>query len=385
VAHPGRGGRVGERLPAADRDALVVWLASRVSVYVTAAMTGWLFYRTQEVGGATVTDVVPFWDRWAQWDFVHFRDVAEVWYSSRPTGVPIEAFFPGFPFTLWVLHGLGLPHVVAGLLVSVVAGAVAMVALRRLGDHEAGPGVGNRAVLLLVLAPPAVFLAAPYTEALFLAFAIPSWLAARRGSWPLAVVLCAGASTVRVSGLFLGAALVVEFLTSRHRSWRQAPWLAVSFTTPALFMAFLWRRTGDPLAWLHAQEEGWYRTFTWPWESLRNTWDGAVNRPDFSPDYAWQFRAEIVAGAVGLLLTVGLVVWRRWGEATWVGLQVFAFMTSFWFFSIPRATLLWWPLWVGAAIVTLRWRWALWAYVAVSTPLMLVWTTAYVAGGRWTG
>lgn len=374
-----------ERWSSADREALGIWLASRVSVYVAAAMTGWLFYRTRVIGGSDVTDVVVFWDRWAQWDFFHFRAVAEVWYAGRPTGVPIEAFFPGFPFTLWVLHGVGLPHVLAGLVVSAAAGAVAVVALRRLGDLEAGPGVGNRAVLLLVLAPPAVFLAAPYTEALFLAFAIPAWLAARRGNWPLAVLLCAGAGTVRVSGLFLGAALVVEFLTSPHRSWRQAPLLAVSFSTPALYMAFLWRSTGDPLRWLHAQEEGWYRTFTWPWESLRNTWDGAVNRPDFSPDYAWQFRAEILAAAVGLLLTIGLVVWRRWGEATFVGLQVVAFTTSFWFFSIPRSTLLWWPLWIGLAVATLRWRWTLWAYVAVSTPLMLVWTTAYVAGGRWTG
>lgn len=369
----------------ADLEALGIWIATRIAVFVAAAMTGWLFYRTQVIGGTTVRDVVPFADRWAQWDFIHFRDVAEVWYASRPTGVPIEAFFPGFPFTLWLLHGFGLPHVVAGLVVSAVAGAVAVVALARLGDREAGPGVGNRAVLLLVLAPPAVFLAAPYTESLFLAFAIPAWLAARRGHWPAAVLLCAGASTVRVSGLFLGAALVVEFVTSPNRRWRQAPLLAVCFTTPALYMAFLWRRTGDPFAWLHAQEEGWYRTFTWPWDALGNTWDGAVNRPDFSPDYGWQFRAEIIAGIIGLLLTVGLLVWRRWGEATYVGLQVAAFMTSFWFFSIPRSTLLWWPLWIALAAVTLRWRWTLWAYVAVSAPLMIVWTAAFVAGGRWTG
>jgi hypothetical protein len=35
-----------------------------------------------------------------------------------------------------------------------------------------------------------------------------------------------------------------------------------------------------------------------------------------------------------------------WGEASWVGVQVVAFSLSYWFFSVNRATLLWFPLWI---------------------------------------
>ena len=35
-----------------------------------------------------------------------------------------------------------------------------------------------------------------------------------------------------------------------------------------------------------------------------------------------------------------------WGEASWVGVQVLAFSLSYWFFSVNRATLLWFPLWI---------------------------------------
>ena len=108
--------------------------------------------------------------------------------------------------------------------------------------------------------------------------------------------------------------------------------------------------------------------------------------PDgYPPDFGWQFRAELIAAGVGILLTVGLLVWRRWGEATYVGLQIVAFTTSFWFFSVPRATLLWWPLFLALAAITMRWRWTLWTYIAVSAPLMIVWTVAYTSGGKWTG
>ena len=49
--------------------------------------------------------------------------------------------------------------------------------------------------------------------------------------------------------------------------------------------------------------------------------------------------------AVGLAVTIWCLVKRRWPEATWVGLQVVAFTTSYWFMSVNRALLLWFPLW----------------------------------------
>ena len=35
-----------------------------------------------------------------------------------------------------------------------------------------------------------------------------------------------------------------------------------------------------------------------------------------------------------------------WAEASWVGIQVVAFSLSYWFFSVNRAILLWFPLWI---------------------------------------
>jgi hypothetical protein len=67
-----------------------------------------------------------------------------------------------------------------------------------------------------------------------------------------------------------------------------------------------------------------------------------------------------------------------------VGVQVLAFVTSFWFFSVPRATLLWWPLWIVLAAVVVRRRWMLWFYLAVSVPLMAIWAAAFLTH-RWAG
>ncbi|AYY15089.1 hypothetical protein EF847_22720 [Actinobacteria bacterium YIM 96077] len=361
-----------------DNDAIGIWILSRISMVVVAAATGWLF----AVNGQ---DVIGWLDRWAQWDVHHYRGIAIHGYEGQPTGVPNEAFFPGLPALLWLGAQIGLPHVLTGLLVSFVAGGIAAIALARLGELEGGRHAGRLAVVLWVCAPPAVFLAAPYTEALFLGLALPAWLAARRGHWLAASSLTALACTVRVSGIFLAAAVGVHWLVTRrrHRNWSGFGWLFLPLVPLAGWMFYLKQLTGNWLAWMDAQAQEWNRELTPPWEALSNTWQAAFGGTQ-SPGFAWMFGAELVAMLAGTLLTAALLWWRRWGEATWVGLQVVAFATSFWFFSVPRAMLLWWPLWVGLAVLASRRRWVLWLYLAVSAPLMVVWAATFLTG-RWAG
>ncbi len=69
------------------------------------------------------------------------------------------------------------------------------------------------------------------------------------------------------------------------------------------------------------------------------------------------FRAELVALVVGLVVLAWLLWRRSWGEAAWIAATVGAFCTSYWVYSLTRATLLWWPLWIGLAVVVHRHRW----------------------------
>ena len=96
------------------------------------------------------------------------------------------------------------------------------------------------------------------------------------------------------------------------------------------------------------------------------------------------FRAELLAVLVGVLLVAWLLWARRWGEATYVGLQLAALATSTWYFSVPRATLLWWPLWIGLARLTLRRPGLLTAYLVLVAPLAAVFTCLFAVGG-WVG
>ncbi|MGH8868721.1 MAG: mannosyltransferase family protein [Actinomycetes bacterium] len=384
-----------EHVDPSDREVLGLWLASRLSVVVVVTSAGWIFSAGDRPE--------PFWDRWVRWDAVHYEAIARFGYDGNPASTdptPLEAFFPGFPLLLRFLAETGLGYVGAGLLISLVAGAVGMLALARTAALEPGAGspgtgspgagspasaVGARAVLLVVVSPAAVFLAVGYTEALFLALALPAWLAARRGAWATAGLLAMAATGVRVTGLFLAVALVVEYAVARDRrtGWRGLAWLATPLVPLVAYSAYQHERTGDWQAWQHAQEAHWSRTFTWPWEAFETTFRAAFLDEVQTPGFAWYFRLEVVMALVGVALTLWLLWRRRWAEFTYVGLQVGALVTSSFYLSVPRASLLWWPLWTALAAASRR-RWVLGLYLAVSVPVAVLVAGAY-AMQRWAG
>jgi hypothetical protein len=363
------------------REALGWWLITRAGIFLLALSAPLLFNR-----GDTYPNV---WHAWWQWDVWHFKAIAEFGYANgEPSGAPLAAFFPGLPVLMRAASWLGIGYVGGGILVSAIASAVAGVWLAKLARYEFPElrDFGPTAALVWFTAPVGVFLAAPYTEALFCAFAFPAWLAARQGRWARAAILVALASTVRVSGLFLIFALCVEFITSKKRDWRSLPWLVLPAVPVLGFMAYLKQIHGSWFAWQDAQEKGWAREFTWPWTSVIHTFEAATKGhfPADRTDWTWMFRAELVALLVGLILLAWLLWRRSWGEAAWVGATVAAFVTSYWVYSLTRATLLWWPLWIGLAVLLHRRPWLGKLYLGLAVPLGAIWAAAFFTG-RWAG
>lgn len=432
------------RLRPVDQTALAVWASSRAAVLLLS------LYERYGTGSGKSSSWSGLWQHW---DWYRYLTIAEYGYTSGkgPSyDENITAFLPGYPMALKAVHLVVPDWAVAGLLLSLVAGAVAMVALARLTEFEycrrrpdGSPEDARRsartAVLLLVCAPAAVFLAAGYTESLFLAFAVPGWLAARRGNWLRAGLLLAAACTIRINGLFVLAGVAVMFLTARptRRDWSQAPGLLLPVAAAGAYAAYLKDITGDWLEWLHAEKRGWSRSLTNPITAWRTSWakafgsqpgsgfagnggggnggfrggpqgggfggppgggNGGFNGGGGLPSGtggghqlagigafdAWAYRFELIAAVVG----VGTVLWlagrRRWAELTYVGISVFALVTSTSYMSIPREMLLWWPLWVGAAIRLSAHRRALAVVLAASGALMVGTALLYLSG-QWAG
>jgi hypothetical protein len=377
-----------------DWAALRVWLISRAAVLA-------LTWPAIAIFQGVTKGTRPWLGLWTNWDAMLLQSIAQHGYFGPPGAVlPHQvAFFPGYPLAEAIVHALVRQWTVSGLLISLVAGAVAAVALGRIADLDYRAGTGSMAVTCLVASPAAFFLAAGYTEALFLAFALTAWLAARSGRWLAAAVLAGGACFVRVNGVFLLAALAVAAIMHPD-GWGHEPGgggtggggTAPPVTEPgrggplagrriralaallpaviplAAYELYLRARTGDWLAWQHAEAAGWQRKLTNPVDTFRTAWTAAFGH-EFSAPIDFVFQLEMLAVLAGVITIVVLAWHRRWPEMIYAALTIGALATSDWYESVPRALLLLWPIWCGLAAAAARRAWTGHLYLALSVPV----------------
>lgn len=210
----------------------------------------------------------------ARWDATWYLQIANHGYVDTTDA----AFFPLYPL-LARATGLMVGSALAGgILVSFIAGVVALAILHRLALLELGEGAARAAVWLLACFPVAFFLSAVYSESLFLALSLGSVYAARTGRWGWAGALGFLAATTRSAGVVLLVVLGVLWWThSEHRVRDLLP-LALVPAGLAAYCAGLALGGLDGLAPFDAQEQ-WYRSFAGPfvgaWDGTVAAWDGA--------------------------------------------------------------------------------------------------------------
>jgi hypothetical protein len=326
-----------------------------------------------------------FLDIWVHWDARHFLEVAAFGYTDPATDPNAPAFFPLYPLMVGALDGLGIPAVAAAMIVSTAATWVACTFLYLLGEGDEGDGAGRRAVLYMLVFPTAVFLVAPYSEALFLAGAVPAFYFARRGQWNRAVLPIAVATATRAAGIFLVVGLAFELVRRRTFDARSLLGAGASLATGCLpmlaYFAYLARVEGTPLAYFTAQRMGWNREFVGPAASFLKTWDMAT-RSEGPTNWLVAWRFELLAAAVGVGFTIWALLRREWGYAAFMGATMAALITSTWYFSVPRMLLTLFPIFLITASVT-RLRLALHEAILVVAGSLAVLGVVVFTQGAW--
>lgn len=237
--------------------AVSAFLASRVATLMTAA-------------GIALASGTPVSRVLARWDGGWYVSVALYGY---PSSVPLGhgdaaqsslAFFPGYPLVIRALaSATGLSPVVAGIAISVAAGAAATAAVRgfaaRLSDDE----TADRVAVLFAFAPATFVLSMVYADALFLFLAAWCLLSLLDERWLTAGLVAAAAGLVRPTAVALvvacGWAAVASIRRGGPRSALVAPALAP--LGGLAFLGYLWAHTGHPLAFFEVQNRGWNNRF----------------------------------------------------------------------------------------------------------------------------
>jgi len=268
---------------------------------------------------------------WDRYDTVWYLNIARDGYAAH-THDPSEAaafadataFPPLFPLTIRVTAGLlRIPLLPAALLISFVSLVPALAVFHRLAVHDGGERSARRAFVLLLTAPAAFFLLAPYGAGLLLLLVAGALLAARGGRWMLAGVLAALCLLCKVYEGVVALALMVEYMEQRGWTWRSVVRGALRTLAPcavalAGWSLYLAATLGDPLRFLHAQAM-WDRTLSPPWVAF--TWGVQQVTRAWGVDAIALVRLlEVCSLVLLLLLSVHALRRRRRSDAALLGL-----------------------------------------------------------------
>lgn len=242
---------------------------------------------------------------WERWDACWYLRVGAFGYRIEEDAV---AFFPLYPSLIATMHGSGLDATLAGLVISGIGAMAAAVGVVRLVAADFGTPVARRTAALILLAPSAVFLLAPFTEPLFLALAVWALVLAREGRWGGAALLAPLAALTRAHGVLL--ILPLAWLAYRDRANAARPLeiavRGVAVLAPAIAVATygLWATWAVGESPWEAQQR-WNQRFAPPWEVLATALDrlGTAQYPDHALIQATNLVLAI--GGVGLF-AIGL-------------------------------------------------------------------------------
>ena len=305
------------------RFALLAFLVGRVAISLFAVVGWQLPHEQPEVAtGWTAQPPDHAWEAaftgLERYDAQYYLQIADHGYEA---GDASSAFFPLYPLLIRVVGvALGGHWLLAATLVSNVSLVVALVLLQKLTARELGEVMSRPTVLLLLTFPVAFFLYAPYTESLFLALSLACMLMLRQGRWAPAALAGALATSTRITGVGLCAAMaVVAFgeagwwpsgAARRRELARKLAW-SVAASVGALSYFVWWGAHGSWREPMTAMSRDFGRSPSSPWQTL---WEGAHQVASTGRNPVWfVFNVETVM-AFGLL-ALGVVAIRRYPPA----------------------------------------------------------------------
>jgi Mannosyltransferase (PIG-V) len=409
--------RFANSLPRGLRDSLLALLTSRLLIWATGMLTAVVL--GLHAGSATAFDrrqlTSPFHSTIAnvlvapaaRWDSTWYLSIAHSGYKHAAEAV----FFPLYP-GLVALGAAPLGSaaaVVIGLCLSSACALGALFLLHRLVELEFGIEAATNTVWIVAWLPIALFLSAVYSESLFLLLVIGSFYAARLGRWPAAGALGALAAATRNSGVVLVVPLVLLYLygpredrkPDRHQSgWRRRYdlrpdllWLAAVPLGLLAYLAYLQISFGDPLA-PFTQQHHWHRSFVPLGGVPPGIWEGLKALISAVPGSASvlgthlntdSITRRIVELAALILAAVLLrLSWKRlpMPYTVFAGLGLFLAVSAPSSVeplrSLPRFTLVLFPLWIALALWATERR-RVRAVIFICAPLLVSWTYLFVS------
>jgi hypothetical protein len=319
-----------------------MWAAWSVGILLLASAAQRLPGASQSPW-AGVPDPPPL----ARWDSGWYRSVAVEGYHYSGERESNVGFYPLYPLLVRGLSSLAhAPLLPTGIVLSLVCLGGALLLIGDLFVEWGGRGMGAAGAAVLLCYPTAFFLAAFYTESLFLLLAAAALWGARRERWAVSGAAALAVGLTRFNGFLLVPAVVAYAVPSLRIPGkpRWPPILAVTaaLAGAVLYPLYLWRRFGDPFLYVHNKIAGWSVRPRPVWTLATSTLHEVLAQIREPTDPA-RVALEVGSTALFLVLTAALFVERRVPEGIYAAATLLLLLTSGTLAGIQRYVLVLFP------------------------------------------
>lgn len=318
---------------------------------------------------------------WERWDVTYYIRIVDQGYRVDDG---TAQFHPLLAWLATPLHWMGLAPLLSLMVVSSIASLVLLLVFEHLARLDLNVQQTYTSTLLLITAPPAFIVFAPYTEGLFLLWAVLCFWCVRQDRWWAAGIAGALAVLTRQQGLFLLFPLAWELWEAAGRNWRCAllrwkDWLALGCIPLGLLIWLVYRALA-----LNDMQPNWHsvhtiiysvlispgaskvvphQTFMWPWQAL---W---LALTIFWRTREYELAIDLVAGFAFLMLLA--LAWKQMRLSyriytLVITLVSFSYHTGpfYPYMGLPRHLLLAFPIFIGLAPMVSHVRARRWMTVA---------------------
>jgi hypothetical protein len=280
-----------------------------------------------------------------------YISIAKFGYEKKPFDFEKEhnwAFFPLYPLAIRAVASVTGQYRLTAIALSNLFFFLALILLHKtVLAFGYDKGVANRAIFYVAAFPASYFFSLPWTSALLLLLSVSSFLAAKRGAWPLAGI-CAGlASATHYRGAFLFPALLI-FYWQCHRPFKLRAnilWLLLAPAGLLVFMGYLYAITGNAVAFADAQAVWKVR-----WGFFLQPLVTFIISP-FELSAGWNFRLlNFAAAATALACGVAWIRRQEWAWAFYILISVITPLSTVTLEGHTRYMAVVFPLFVMLAI-----------------------------------
>ncbi len=357
-----------------DRNVIATVLLTKLLILVFAYQAFQIINNNQLGAGR-------FFEIWKRWDAENYLKLAEFGYSAVGDQRFLIVYFPLYPALTAIFKVVTGDYLIAAFAVSLLASVALGLAFKRLVRLDHSERAAQHAVLFLFIFPTSYFLHIPYTESLFLALVVSCFYAARNRSWIVAGCLGGLACLTRINGVVLLPALAFEVLSEYRETRKFNPnWLWIGLVA-AGFVAYLGLNyfvADNPFIFMVYQREHWHKYLQMPHRGL---WDAYLtwmaDQPEPSLTRGFQ---ELLFAAIGLFATI--VGWRKLRNSyrVWMVGNWLMFVSVSFVLSVPRYTLILFPIFILMAQSAVR-HWPLKVlYTTWSGLFLALFATQFVRG-----